>query len=279
MASLATLRHVSLGQYYAADSPIHRLDPRSKLIGTALLTVAVVVASRWAATAALFLLIAALLALARLPSQHVVAALRPVWPFLAVLAFFQLLFGSGLTEAGSGVALVRWGSYVLTAGRLLGMATSLGRLVSLILLVNLLTSTTTSSALTTGLEMLLRPLNALGLPGHELALMGSIALRFMPLLGEELEAVIRAQTARGAAWADAGRWQVARNAQRTAAVIVPLFADAFRRVEEMTTAMLARCYQGGRGRTYLLHRKLARADYVAIGASLAALAGVVVAQW
>lgn len=279
MASLDSLRHLTLGQYAPGHSRVHLLDPRAKLVALALLTVAVVVSSWWGATLALVALIGAAYAVAGLSWRHVASSLRPVWPVLGMLAFFQLLFGSGVDEALAGnVLLVSWGGYALSAGRLFGVAVSLARLVSLVLLVNLLTSTTTPSALATGLEMLLRPLNAVGLPGHELALMGSIALRFMPILGEELEAVMRAQTARGAGWADTGRWRLAQNARRVAAVIVPLFADAFRRVEEMTTAMLARCYQGGRGRTHLVHLRLSRADYVAIGASLAALAGAVASR-
>jgi len=278
VASVASLRHVTLGQYYPENSPVHRLDPRSKIIGLLLLTVAVVLASSWAETAALLAGIGIVILLARLPWRHLWEALRPVWPLLVILGCFQLLFEGGQTAAGGDGALLRLGTYTLTAGRLLDVAASLGTLLNLILLVTLLTSTTTATALSSGLEMLLRPLNTLGLPGHELALMGCIALRFVPILGEELEALNRAQISRGAAWGATGRWHLVQNAQRTAALVVPLFADAFRRVEEMTAAMLARCYQGGRGRTYYVHRRLARADYVATGFSVAALVAVVIAH-
>ena len=150
------------------------------------------------------------------------------------------------------------------------------RLVNIILVVTLLTSTTQAHALTRGLEHILRPLDRIGLHGHELAMVGTIALRFLPILGEELEVISRAQTARGVDLGEKRRWPLISNARRTATLIVPLFADAFRRVDELTMAMLARCYLGGRGRTHLRAPALSTADYVA-GALGILLLGAVIA--
>lgn len=273
MASTASLRNVSLGRYFPGDSVVHRLDPRAKLATVGLLTIAIVIASRWWMTAVLLLLLTLAFRVARLPRAALRGALRPVLPVLGVLAVFQLLFGYEPAAApGTGMLLLTVGRYSLSLLRMVGVLVSLCRLISLVLLVNLLTSTTAPSALVAGLEMLFRPLSRIGLPGHELALTGAIALRFLPILGEELESVQRAQMARDISGGPERSWQIARNARRTAALIVPLFADAFRRVDELTTAMLARCYQGGRGRTYLRHLRMGPADYSAIGVSLGLLA-------
>jgi len=266
VASTASLRNTSLGRYWPTGSGIHALDPRSKLLVVLFLTVAIVVAGRWWLTVGLLAALLLLFPLSRLPRAALSGALRPVLPVLMLLALFQLLFG--LEPAGSpGAGVVLWtaGRFSLTLGRIVGVLVSLARLLSLVLLVSLLTATTSPSALVSGLEMLLRPLNHLRLPGHELALTGAIALRFLPILGEELESVQRAQLARDITGGPESRWQIARNARRTAALIVPLFADAFRRVDQLSTAMLARCYQGGYGRTYYRHLRLSAGDYIAFG--------------
>jgi energy-coupling factor transport system permease protein len=210
--------------------------------------------------------------LARLPGFALSGALRPVLPVLGVLAVFQLLFGyEPANVPGAGLVLMTLGRASLSAGRIVGVLLSLGRLLSLVLLVSLLIATTAPSALAAGLEMLMRPASRIGLPGHELALTGAIALRFLPIFGEELESVQRAQLARTISGGPERPWQLARNAKRTASLIVPLFADAFRRVDELTVAMLARCYQGGHGRTYLRTLRTQPQDFVAMAIGLGLL--------
>jgi len=155
---------------------------------------------------------------------------------------------------------------------------SLMRFVDLLFLTSLLTNTTTTSALTHGIESLLRPLSAIGLPGHELAMVGSIALRFVPILGEELESITQAQASRGVRPAKASRLRFIDTARHTATLIIPLFVDVFRRAEEMTLAMQARCYRGGKGRTQLVQYRLTGIDYGACGAVLAILIVIMVLQ-
>jgi energy-coupling factor transport system permease protein len=273
LATAQGLRNASLGRYWPVDSPVHRLDPRAKLLAAALLVLAIALAGPWGVTLGLAAALMAMAALARLPATLLARAVRPLVPVLLVLGLFQVLFGAEPTGVpGAGVTVLAWGNRTLSAARFVYAGLSLLRLASFVFLVALLTGTTATAALGSGLEMLLRPLNRVGLPGHELALVGAIALRFMPIFGEELEAVQRAQMARDVSPVRETRWAVARNARRMAALVVPLFADAFRRVDEMTTAMLARCYQGGRGRTYLHEYRLAARDYGALAVCAALLA-------
>ena len=229
MASTASLRNTSLGRYWPTGSGIHALDPRSKLLVVLFLTVGIVVAGRWWLTVALLATLLLLFPLSRLPRAALSGALRPVLPVLVVLALFQLLFG--LEPAGMpGAGVVLWiaGRFTLTLGRIVGVLVSLARLLSLVLLVSLLTATTSPVCLSPGWRCFAGS-NRLRLPGHELALTGAIALRFLPILGEELESVQRAQLAHDITGGPESRWQIARNARRTAALIVrslPMLFDA-----------------------------------------------------
>ena len=277
MARAASLRNASLGRFWPGDSVVHTLDPRVKLCSLGLWTVAIVLASRWWVTAALFLLIAAAYRAARLPRGAAGAVLRPVLPVLAVLAVSQLLFGyQDPAMPGADIGVLEVGAADVSLGRVIGAAIAIVRLLSLVMLVGLLTATTSASALASGMERLLLPLNRIGLPGHELALTGAIALRFLPILGEELEAVQRAQLARDITGGPERPWQLARNLRRTAALVVPLFADALQRVDEISTALLARCYQGGRGRTYMRELRLNAKDLISLAISVGLLVIVVV---
>lgn len=264
MASTASLRYAGLGAYVPADSAIHRLDGRTKLLGAGLLLAAVLaLPTAWPVAAALFVLLA-LAACARLPLRHLWAGLRPTLPLLAVLVALQLAFGA----SGAGAA-VAW------PARILATLAGILRLVDLLLVVNLLTSTASTGALTAAMERLASPLDVLRLPGSDLAMVGSIALRFMPILGEAYESIAAAHTARDMAPRRASRWRLAANALAAARLIVPLFVDVFRRVDEMTLAMAARCYgqaPGARRRTHLVAGILRYNDYVALAVAGALLA-------
>lgn len=278
MASYDGLRHVALGRYVSSSSPIHRLDPRAKLVCSALAILAMLLAAAWASNMALLVLVLLLYMAARLPLSHLRAVLRPVLPLLAILGVLQLLF-RGASRQGTEDALVwAWGPIVITTGSLIVTLIALVRVANLILLVNLLTSTTTTSALTTGLEWSLRPMDAIGLPGHELALVGTIAFRFLPILGEELESILRAQASRGAGLLAQDRWHPLARARRIATLIVPLFSDALRRADEMGMAMLARCYCGGRGRSHWRDAPMTWREAVAVMLTVLTLVGVLIVQ-
>ena len=274
MASLDALRHVTIGQYYPGDSAIHRLDPRAKLLAAGAAAAAAVLAAGYVANVALLAVLVAAVLAARLPLRTVLANVVPALPIIALFALMQLLFyGVGPAGAPSRV-LVDWGIIVISSAGVRLVVVSLLRFLSLVLITALLTNTTTVGRLTYGVERLLAPLDAARLPGHELALVMAIALRFLPILGEQMQSIAQAQALRGVSERRT-RWQVAENARRVAALIVPLFADAYRRSEEMTQAMLARCYQGGRGRTHLIRLALRPSDYVAVSLSFGLVAAIV----
>jgi len=275
VANAALLRHVTIGQYFPTGSPVHRLDPRAKLVALALLVGAAVIASGYASSVLVVLVVALLVALSRLPAGQAVATVRPVLPLVAVLAVLQLLLGGRSGVAAGERALLTWGFVRLTPTSIRLVVVMALRLISLMLVVSLLTSTTTPGALTLGVDRLLRPLDALGLPSHEIALMVAIALRFLPILGEQMEAVMLAQDARGVGQGGGGRWRMLANARRMAALVVPLFADVYRRADEMVMAMLARCYHGGSGRTSLHDLSFRPADAAAVGVALVVLGAVI----
>lgn len=274
MASLDALRHITIGQYYPGDSAIHRLDPRAKLLAAGAAAAAAVLAAGYVANVALLAVLVAAVLAARLPLRTVLANVVPALPIIALFALMQLLFyGRGPAGTPSRV-LVDWGFVVVSTAGVRLVVVSLLRFLSLVCITALLTNTTTVGRLTYGVERLLAPLDAVRLPGHELALVMAIALRFLPILGEQMQSIAQAQALRGVGERRT-RWQVAENARRVAALIVPLFADAYRRSEEMTQAMLARCYQGGRGRTHLIRLALRPSDYVAVSLSVGLMAAIV----
>jgi energy-coupling factor transport system permease protein len=280
MAGYESLRHVSIGRYVPTDSPIHRLDPRAKLVAAACLVVASVVANRYVTAVLLLTLAFLLVKLARLSLRYMLGSLLPILPVLLIMALLQLvLYGGASTAGGSSHLLVDWGPLHISATSVRIIAITWARFATLFLLVSLLTSTTTVSALARGVEGLLRPLNAMGVPGHEVAMVGNIGLRFLPILGEQLEAILQAQASRGVDRNARGRWRLAQNARQMANTVVPLFVDAYRRSEEMILAMQARCYRGGKNRTYLVTFAPKATDYIAATSGIVLLAIVVGLQF
>ncbi|MHB1293473.1 MAG: energy-coupling factor transporter transmembrane component T family protein [Anaerolineae bacterium] len=275
MASYDALRHVSLGQYLPTGSVVHRLDPRAKLVALLLLVGAVVAASTYLPNLFLLAVTLALVRLARLPIRYILAGIKPALPIILVLSLMQLLFYSN--PGGPSGVLLTLGPVIITTAGVRIVIVSLIRFVVLLFLTSLLTNTTTTNALTHGVESLLRPFTALGLPGHEIAMVCAIALRFVPILGEQLESIMQAHASRTVQDTQRSRWRLVENTRRQAALVVPLFVDAFRRTDEMALAMRARCYQGGRGRTRYVALSLGPADFLAMGLAALTLGGVILA--
>ena len=240
MASYDALRHVTIGQYMPTGSLIHRLDPRAKIVGLTLLGVAAILDGSYVTNAALLLVVTALVWLGRLPLRYILSGIAPALPMIVILCTLQLLFygRSYVALDGSPRVLVSWGPILVSTAGVRLVVVSLLRFLNLLFLTSLLTNTTTVGALTHGMEGLLRPLSCIGLPGHEIALVGAIALRFLPILGEQLESIAKAQASRGVGLSARGRWHLIANTRRLAGLIVPLFVDAYRRSEEMVSAML-----------------------------------------
>ncbi|NLG28265.1 MAG: energy-coupling factor transporter transmembrane protein EcfT [Chloroflexi bacterium] len=275
MTSYDALRHVAVGQYIPLASSVHRLDPRAKLVVFGLLVVAATLASTYAGSLLMLLVVLIGVRLARLSIRYVLTAVVSVLPFIGVLALLQLLFYKSAYGAAAEHILLDCGPIQVSAASAQAVVVTALRFAVLIGLTSLLTSVTSTSALTQGVERLLRPLRHIGLPADQLALVGSLALRFLPILGETLETIGQAQASREVRPQAGGRWRLAANARRMAALVVPLFVDAYRRAEELGLAMQARCYQGGAGRTHLDELRYGAGDGLAMGLAVALLAAVI----
>jgi energy-coupling factor transport system permease protein len=264
------LRYVTVGQYLPGESLVHRLDPRTKLSVFLFLTLATTFSLSYTANTILVLVTLGLVLLARIPLGYILSGLRPAVPLIVALAVLQLLFyGTAYIPYGAQtVTLFRWGWIHVTNGSVQLVVVSMLRFVVLLFLTSLLTNTTTLTGLTHGVEAMLRPFARLGLPAHELSLVATVALRFVPLLAEQLEIIMKAQASRGADIATQGRLRFVNTARQVAVLIVPLFVDAFRRAEDLILAMQARCYVGGRGRSSYVRLRFAQADYIAYAAGL-----------
>lgn len=256
-------RYVTIGQYLPRESPVHRLDPRTKIAAVAILTVAIFVVRDFGGYSLLTLFLLGVVLISQIPVGYLLRGLRPVL-FLLLLTVVLNMFFSGIQ---GGTVLFRLGP-LLTTREAVARALFVGyRLVALVLVTSLLTFTTSPVELTDGIERILRPFRRLGVPAHELAMMMTIALRFIPTLMEETEKIMKAQMARGAEF-DQGR--LMRRARALVPVLVPLFVSAFRRADELALAMEARCYRGGDHRTRMKQLRFAVRDGVALVLTLVA---------
>jgi len=258
-------RYVTIGQYLPGDSIIHTLDPRTKIAAVTVLMVVIFIIPDFLGFALLTGFLLGVLLLAGIPLGFVGRGLRPIFFLLLVTVVLNLFF-SGIQ---GGTPLWQLGPLVVTRESL-GRALFIGyRLIALVVVTSLMTFTTSPVALTDGIERLLRPFRRIGVPAHELAMMMTIALRFIPTLLEETEKIIKAQMARGA---DFRRGNLIERARAIVPILVPLFVSAFRRADELAIAMEARCYRGGEGRTRMKELRFARTDAVAL--ALVIIAGV-----
>ena len=260
------LRDITLGQYYPVDSVIHRLDPRTKLMGTLLFIISLFcMDSAWGyGLAALFL--AMTIRLSKVPLKFMVRGLKAVLVLLLISVSFNLFLTPGREIFRLGFLKITWE----------GMRTALFMAVRLIFLVlgsSVMTLTTTPNELTDGLEKGLGFLKKVGVPVHEVAMMMSIALRFIPILIEEADKIMKAQMARGA---DFESGNIVQRAKSMVPLLVPLFISAFRRATDLAMAMEARCYRGGEGRTKMKPLRYHRRDRLAQLLLVLYLAAVIV---
>jgi len=256
-------RYVTIGQYIPRESPVHRLDPRSKIAAVTVLTVAVFVVRDFSGYGLLTLFLLGVVLASQIPLGYLLRGLRPVL-FLLLMTLVLNVFFSGIQ---GGTVLFQLGPVVATREAVLRAVFIGYRLVALVLVTSLLTFTTSPVQLTDGIERILRPFRRLGVPAHELAMMMTIALRFIPTLLEETEKIMKAQMARGAEFEHGN---ILRRARALVPVLVPLFVSAFRRADELALAMEARCYRGGEHRTRMKELRLAPRDAVALVLTIAA---------
>jgi energy-coupling factor transport system permease protein len=267
-------RNITIGQYLALGSFIHRMDPRVKLLSFALLVAAITFSSSLTANAILLLVVFALVPCSKIPIRYALSGLKPAIPIVLLLAALQILFYTSAFVGGQNcVSFLRWVPIDSnTCGVQLAIV-SAARFIELLVLTSLLTFSTTVTELTLGTEQLLSPFRRFNFPAHELALTMTIALRFIPTLAEELERIMKAQVSRGADLGQHGRLRFIQQTRALLPLIVPLFLSALRRAEDLILAMEARCYTGGRGRTHFLEIKMGRSDWIAL-ASVATFAAV-----
>ena len=233
------LTDITLGQYYPGNSCIHRLDPRTKILAVLFYMGMVFLAASPLSYGILIAFIVLGAALAKLPAGLLLRSIKPLW--IIILLTMVIHF---VTDPGE--VLWQWKFLTITKeGIVLGVKMSL-RLVLLLLVSSLMTFTTSPIVLTDGIESLLRPFKKIGVPAHELAMMMTIALRFIPTLLEETDRIMKAQMSRGA---DFSSGNIMKRAKNMLPILIPLFISSFRRADELALAMEARCYRGGEGRT------------------------------
>ena len=260
------LKDITLGQFFPGKSPIHRLDPRTKLMMLILYIVLLFVASNWISYALMAVFLLIVIKISTIPFKSIVRGLKPVVFILIFTGLLNLFFTKG------GKVLVSfWGLSITTVGveRALFMVT---RILMLITGTFLLTYTTSPISLTDGLESLMKPLKKIHVPVHELSMMMCIALRFIPTLIEETDKIMSAQKARGA---DFESGSLIQRAKALVPILVPLFISAFRRADELATAMECRCYQGDVGRTKMKLLRYSRLDVNALLVAAVLTAGMV----
>lgn len=260
------LKDITLGQYFPGNSPIHRLDPRAKLVALILYIVALFLCKWFISYALIFAVLVLVVALSTVKPKALLRGMKPILILLIFTAVLNMFYTPGRE-------LVSFWVFTITYEGILHAFFMVLRIMLLISCTFLLTYTTSPLALTDGLEGLLSPLKKIKVPVHELAMMMSIALRFIPTLIEETDKIMSAQRARGA---DFDTGNLVQKAKALIPLLVPLFISAFRRADELATAMECRCYHGGVGRTRMnrLHFRPADGLFMAVALIIAVAVGI-----
>lgn len=260
------LKDITLGQYFPGNSLLHRFDPRSKILFTVLFIAAIFLCEGLVSYGITLLILLMMIGISKVQPRVFLKGMKPVVFIVVCTAILNLFYTSG-------TVLWSWGILKITEEGIWKAGFMVLRILMLIACTLLLTYTTSPILLTDGLEKLLRPLKKLHFPVHELSMMMSIALRFIPTLIQETDKIISAQKARGADF-DSGN--LIQKAKALIPILIPLFISSFRRAEELAIAMECRCYHGDEGRTSLRQLRYAGRDYGLIVFSIALCAGIVV---
>lgn len=259
------IRDITLGQYYQADSVIHRLDPRVKILGTVCFIVSLFITENFIAYGLASVFLITVIRISKVPFKFMVKGMKPIL-FLLILTVIINLF------LQTGDVVVKFWVFTITKQGIKTAILMAVRLTFLVIGSSLMTLTTTPNNLTDGLEKIMKPLKVIKVPVHEIAMMMSIALRFIPILLEETDKIMKAQVARGA---DFETGNIFKKAKSLVPILVPLFVSAFRRANDLAMAMEARCYRGGNNRTKMKPLKYKRRDAFAYLLLLTYLAAVI----
>ncbi len=264
------IRDITLGQYYQAESVLHKMDPRVKLIGTICFIISLFLYRNISAYLVATIFLVSMIVISKVPFKFITKGMKSILILLLVTVVFNLFLTPG-------EPLVTFWKLKITREGAIAAGYMIVRLSYLIIGSSLMTLTTTPNNLTDGLERLLRPWKIVKVPVHEIAMMMSIALRFIPILLEETDKIMKAQMARGA---DFEHGNLIKKAKNLVPLLVPLFVSAFRRANDLAMAMEARCYRGGEGRTKMKPLSYQRRDYLAYGTLVIYLAIIIVAgKW
>ena len=263
-------KNVTLGQFFPGTSFIHRLDPRTKLVMLVVYIAALFIAVSWISYGVMFLFLTTCVLASWIPLKSILRSLKPLVLILVLTAVLNLFLTTGETVWFS------FGIIKITKEGVIHAAFMLVRILMLVAGTFLLTYTTSPIALTDGLEALLSPLKRLRLPVHELSMMMCIALRFIPTLIEETDKIMSAQKARGADFETGNLFQ---RVKALVPILIPLFISAFRRADELATAMECRCYHGGEGRTKMKLLRYTYWDFITYGIGAVLLGGIITLAW
>jgi len=277
MENFELLRNVTIGQYLPTGSAIHRLDPRAKILAGLCLLLAVSLSNKVVPVLILLLAIIGIALAARVPISYLLRGLLLGLPVLVLVFVLQLVFQGQAEPAGRVYFSLGW--FRVTRFSLQLITVGLGRVLGFIFLTSLITMTATVTELTHGVESLLQPFRRIGVPAHELALINMIALRFVPTLAEEMERIMKAQASRCGEIGTQRIWRPDKAARAYLPLIVPLFLNGLRRGEELVSAMEARCYVSGEGRTKFIVLKGNWRDWSVVGLALAFTIFMVVTPW
>lgn len=251
------IKDITIGQYIAGDSPIHKMDARVKILAAMLFIVLLFVIRSAATYVIMTLFVLFMVKLSGVPVKFILRGLKPMLFILAFTVVINVLMTPG--ESLAEVKIFFWTLRVTREGVIAGVYMLL-RLIYLVIGTSILTLTTSPLMLTDGIEKLLAPFAVIKVPAHEIAMMMTIAIRFIPTLAEEADKIMKAQTARGA---DFESGSIIRRAKAMIPLLVPLFVSSFRRADELATAMDSRCYHGGKNRTRMKVMKMSRYDLYA----------------
>lgn len=261
------LKDITLGQYFPMDSPIHRIDPRFKIMFTLTFIVLVFFANTITTYAAVAIFCFGVVFLSKIKLSLVLKSVKPLLIIIIITAVINLFFTGGEN------VIWKYKFLKITETGLINAVNMALRLIFLVMGSSLLTYTTSPLMLTDGIESLLRPFSKIGLPAHELAMMMSIALRFIPTLLIETEKIMMAQKSRGA---DFESGNIIKRAKALVPVLIPLFISSFRRADELATAMECRCYRGGENRTRMKQLKVSQIDFVALFMMIVFAAAIII---
>ena len=261
------LKDITLGQYFPGDTVIHKLDPRTKLILVIVFIVALFLAVDWISYAVMFLVTALCVKISTIKLKSILKGLKPLIFIIVFTGILNLFYTKG------GTVIFDWWIFTVTTAGIKRAFLMIVRIMLLLTGTFLLTYTTSPLALTDGLEMLLNPLKKIRVPVHEMSMMMSMALRFIPTLIEETDKIMSAQKARGADFSTGKRTE---RAKALLPLLVPLFVSSFRRADELAVAMESRCYHGGEGRTRMKQLHMHRRDWLALLLGALVLAATIV---